>query len=68
MNKLISLVLLIGGAVAIIYGIHASDSVSSAFSRLFTGTPTDKTIWLLVGGGLAAIIGAAGIFRGSKAL
>lgn len=66
MNKLISLALTIGGIAAIVYGVNASDSVASGFSRLFTGAPTDKTIWLLVGGGLAAIIGTAGLFRGSK--
>jgi hypothetical protein len=66
MNKLISLVLLVGGVIALIYGINASDSVASGFSRLFTGTPSDKSIWLLVGGGLAAIIGAAGLCRTSK--
>jgi hypothetical protein len=68
MNKLLSLALIVGGIVAIIYGISASDSIASGFSRLFTGAPTDKTIWLLVGGGVAAVIGAAGIFRGSKSL
>jgi hypothetical protein len=68
MNKLFSLLLLIGGLVALIYGISASDSVASGFSRLFTGAPTDKTIWLLVGGGVATIIGAAGIVRGSKSI
>jgi hypothetical protein len=68
MNKLISVGLLIAGLVAIIYGINASESVASGFSRLFTGAPTDKTIWLLVGGGVAAIIGTAGIFRRSSAL
>jgi hypothetical protein len=66
MNKLISLILLIGGIVLIVYGINASHSVGSDFSRLFTGSPTDKSIWLLVGGVVAAIIGAGGLFRGSR--
>jgi hypothetical protein len=66
MNKLISLLFLIGGIVAIIYGVSASDSIASGFSRLFTGAPTDKTVWLLVGGIVAAIVGLAGVLRGSK--
>ena len=66
MNKPVSLVLLIGGIVLIIYGISASDSVGSSFSRIFTGAPTDKTIWLLVGGIAAAIIGLFGLMRGSR--
>jgi hypothetical protein len=67
MNKPISLILLIVGIVLIIYGASASDSISSDFSRLFTGNPTDKTIWLLVGGIAAALVGAFGLFRDSKA-
>jgi hypothetical protein len=66
MNKPISLALLVGGIILVIYGAHASDSIGSSFSRLFTGAPTDKTIWFLVGGGVAAVAGLAGLLRGSK--
>ena len=66
MNKVISLALLIGGIVLIAYGITASNSFSSSVSRTFNGSPTDKTIWLLVGGAVAAVIGLAGVMRGSK--
>jgi hypothetical protein len=68
MNKAISLALLIGGIVLIIYGISAADSLGSDVSRFFTGNPTDRTIWLLVGGVIAAVIGAVGLGRGSKSL
>jgi hypothetical protein len=66
MNKIISLALLIGGIVLIIYGLNASDSISSSFSRLFTGSPTDRTMWLFIGGTVAAILGATGLLRGTK--
>jgi hypothetical protein len=66
MNKLLSLALLVIGIVLIIYGISASNSVGSSFSRLFTGSPTDKTVWLLIGGIAAAAIGAGGLISGSK--
>ena len=68
MNKVLSLVLLVGGIILIIYGVNASNSIGSDFSRLFTGSPTDKSIWLLVGGIVAALIGAGGLMRGSKSL
>ncbi len=68
MNKIVSIVVLILGVVIFGYGLNASDSIGSGFSRLFTGAPTDNTIWLLVGGGIAMAIGAAGLLRGSKAL
>ena len=68
MNRLVSLVLLIGGIILIIYGVNASDSISSSFSRFFTGSPTDKTMWLLIGGGVAAVIGFVGLVRDSKSI
>lgn len=66
MNKALSLALIVGGIILIIYGISASDSVGSSFSRLFTGAPTDKTIWLLLGGILVAGVGLTGMVRGAK--
>ena len=66
MNKLISLALLVGGIVLIIYGAAASDSLSSSFSRFFTGNPTDKTMWLLIGGIADAVVGLVGVLRDSK--
>jgi hypothetical protein len=66
MNRILSLAFLIAGIILIAYGVSASDSVSSGFSRLFTGAPTDKTIWLMIGGGAAVIMGASGLLLGSK--
>ncbi len=67
MNKIIYLALVITGAVLIIYGMGASDSIGSSFSRFFTGNPTDRTIWLLIGGIVSAGIGITGLTRGPKA-
>lgn len=66
MNKSISLALLVGGAILIGYGVIANDSTASGFSRFFTGNPTDQTMWLLIGGAVAAVVGLAGLMRGSK--
>ena len=66
MNKALSLAFLAVGILLIIYGINASESFSSEISRAFTGSPTDKTIWLLVGGVAAAVIGLIGFTRGAR--
>lgn len=66
MNKLLSLTLLVGGVIALGYGVTASHSIGSDFSRLFTGAPTDKTVWLLLGGAVAAAVGTGGLLTGSK--
>jgi hypothetical protein len=42
-----------------------SDSASSGISRAFTGAPTNKTLWLLLGGIGSAIVGAVMVFRPS---
>ncbi len=64
MNKLISLAILAGGIVLVIFGVAATKSFSSDISRFFTGSPTDKAIWMLIGGIVAIIIGLAGLLRG----
>ena len=66
MNKIVSLALLIGGVVLIIFGIQATDSFSSDVSRLFTGSPTNKAVWMLIGGIVAAIVGLTMTLRSSK--
>jgi hypothetical protein len=66
MNKATSVVLLTVGIVLLVYGINASNSVGSELSRLFTGSPTDKTIVLIVGGLVATIVGFFGLVRGSR--
>ena len=70
MNKPVSVALLVVGIVLLVYGFNASQSVSSDVSRVFTGNPTDKSVWFLVGGGIAAVIGLFGLMsgRGSKNL
>ena len=66
MNKAIGLALLVAGIVLIVYGVDASNSVSSNISRTFSGSPTNKTMWLLIGGIVAAIVGTALTFRSSS--
>jgi hypothetical protein len=68
MNRIISLILLVAGIGLIIYGISASDSIGSSFSRFFTGSPTDKSMWLLIGGAAAVVVGLVGMTRGSKSV
>jgi hypothetical protein len=66
MNRAISLAILAGGILLTIYGAAASKSFSSDISRFFTGSPTDKAMWMLIGGVVAIIIGLVGLLRGSK--
>ena len=58
MNKGMGLALLAVGIVLIVFGINASESFGSEAKRFFTGTPTDKSMWLLIGGIAATTVGA----------
>ncbi|MFW6045060.1 MAG: DUF3185 family protein [Planctomycetota bacterium] len=64
MKKAIFAALSVVGIVLIIWGVNASESFSSDVSRVFTGSPTDKAVWLLVSGIIATVIGFLGLFFG----
>ena len=66
MNKLVFLALLVGGVLLLIFGINASNSVGSDVSRFFTGSPTDKAVWMIIGGAVAIVVGLVGTWRGGK--
>jgi hypothetical protein len=63
MNRAFSFALLAVGILLIVLGINASNALSSDISRFFTGSPTDKAVWLLAGGVVAAVIGLMGLTR-----
>ena len=63
MNQALGIALLVVGIMLVVYGLNASDSASSNISRAFTGTPTNKTLWLLLGGAASAIVGTVLTFR-----
>ena len=62
-NKGISVVFLVIGVVLLISGFNAYHSASSDLSRFFTGAPTDKALWLLIGGLVSGIVGFSGLAR-----
>jgi uncharacterized membrane protein YidH (DUF202 family) len=66
MNKLAALALLAGGVVLMILGINATNSFSSDVSRFFTGSPTDKAVWMLIGGIVATVVGLVLTLRRGK--
>jgi uncharacterized membrane-anchored protein len=63
MNQGLSVALLVIGVVLLVFGVNAYHSASSDVSRFFTGAPTDKALWLLIGGVVAGIAGFSGLVR-----
>jgi hypothetical protein len=66
MNSAVSLALVAAGIVLIIFGISATNSFSSDVSRFFTGSPTDKAIWMLIGGIVAVVLGLFTLLGSSR--
>ena len=62
MKKGISIALLVAGIVLICFGVNVYHSASSDISRFFTGAPTDKALWLLIGGLSVAVTGFISLF------
>ena len=49
-----------------VVGVNATNSFSSDVSRFFTGSPTDKAVWMLIGGIVATVVGLATLWRSPK--
>ena len=58
MKRAIGFALLAIGVVLLIFGISSADSLASDVSRFFTGEPTDRAMWLIIGGVGAIVAGA----------
>ena len=63
MHKAVALALLAGGILLLLFGVRAARSFSSDMARFFTGAPTDKAIWMLIGGVVLSIVGVVGLLR-----
>ena len=63
MSRALGSALLAVGAAMMFYGVKASESFSSGLSRFFTGSPTDRTLWLLLGGLAVSAMGLMALLR-----
>ena len=61
MKIVLPLIALISGVVLVIFGLNASDSLSSAISEMVTGAPSEKSLLLIVLGALLLLYGGVGI-------
>lgn len=65
MNMAFSLALLAGGIMLTIFGVNEMNSFISDISRMFTGAPTDHSIWMIIAGVLLIVLGLTGLVPGS---
>jgi len=62
MSKIPSVAFLIVGILLLVYGLDASNSLTSSVSNAVTGSPTNKSIWLIVLGVIGILSGGFGLF------
>ena len=62
MGKPLGVALLIVGIIILVWGFSASQSVGSSLSRFFTGSPTDRSVWLIFSGIVCTVLGAFSTF------
>jgi nitrate reductase gamma subunit len=60
MNKLIGVICLAAGIVLLAWGHNVAQAINSQVKNLFTGEPTDKAMYLYLGG---AVLCAVGVFQ-----
>jgi hypothetical protein len=65
-SRIIGLVLLVVGVTLMIFGYNASQSVGERIVEGFTGHFTNQTMWFLIGGIAAIVVGAALAFWGGR--
>jgi hypothetical protein len=64
MPRITSIAILAVGIILLVYGLNASNSISSSVSRAVSGAPTDKTVWLIALGIIGIVTGGFGlVFR-----
>lgn len=56
-NKIIGLVLLVLGAVLVFFGLNATEAPLEEASEALTGSYSDETMYYLIGGAVAAVLG-----------
>ena len=66
MKQIVGIALLAAGIIALCFAFNSYHSAASGVSRVVTGTSTDKTLWLTIGGVVAAVVGLGSLLYGSK--
>lgn len=66
MRNPLGIVIIIAGIVLLGFGISATDSFASHVTNAVRGTPTDKSMWLIIGGIACIGVGAYVSWAGSS--
>jgi len=56
-TKAIGIVLIVLGAGLMIFGFMEADGLGAQLNEMFTGSPPDRVIWMLIGGAISLALG-----------
>ena len=66
LQRLAGLAVLVTGIILLVMGLRAMDSFSSQFSKFFTGSPSDRAVWLTLGGAACIVLGSGAALMPSR--
>lgn len=66
MRKLVGFLFLVVGVAVFLHGYSTSESVLNDFLELLTGPAGDSTVWYMIAGGLATLLGLSLTLGASK--
>jgi predicted metal-binding membrane protein len=56
-KNMIAIAMLAAGIALLVWGFNMSEAFDSKLNRAFTGSPTDKAMWAMIGGAVLAVAG-----------
>ena len=62
-KALLGIALLVGGLILLYFGYNASESLTEGVTEAVTGRYSDETMYYLIGGAVASIVGLALLVR-----
>lgn len=62
-KALLGVALLVGGLILLYFGYNASESITEGVTEAVTGSYSDKTMYFLVGGAVASVVGLVMLVR-----
>ncbi|MCZ6843452.1 MAG: DUF3185 family protein [SAR324 cluster bacterium] len=66
MNRIIGLVLIAAGAIVGWLGWEEKQSLGSKLTETFSGSPSDKAVWMLIIAGVLIVVGVVALIRSPR--
>ena len=65
-SKVLGIIFLVVGAIVLFYGLQSGNSMVSEVKEAVDGTPTDRSMGLIIGGAAAGALGIGLLLKGRR--